>query len=64
MLIELKWDADAPSALKQIEDKRYPQALEAYRDNLLLIGITYDKTTKKHECRITNSEQLIANNEQ
>jgi len=52
MLIELKWDADASSALKQIKEKRYPQSLEAYKDNLLLIGITYDKTTKKHECEI------------
>jgi len=52
MLVELKWDANASSALKQIEDKRYPQSLEAYKDNLLLIGITYDRKSKKHECEI------------
>jgi len=53
MLIELKWDKDASTALKQIEEKRYPQSLEAYRDNLLLIGITYNKNTKHHDCEIT-----------
>ena len=27
-------------------------ALEDYQGNLLLVGINYDKTTKKHECVI------------
>jgi hypothetical protein len=61
MLIELKWNAKADSALKQIRDKRYPQSLEAYRDNLLLIGVNYNKKTKKHTCRITSAPSLSPN---
>ncbi len=52
MLVELKWDKYADTALKQIEEKNYPEALKDYKDNLLLVGINYDKKTRKHECRI------------
>ena len=55
MLVELKWDKSADTALKQIEDKRYPKGLEEYKDNLLLVGINYDKATRKHECVITRT---------
>jgi hypothetical protein len=43
-----------PSILQSLNPRR-PQSLEAYKDNLLLIGITYDKTTKHHACEITLS---------
>lgn len=52
MLIELKWDKSASSALKQIYDKNYSSGLLEYKDNLLLVGINYDKKTRKHECEI------------
>ena len=52
LLIELKYDASADSALTQIKDKHYPQALEAYRGNLTLAGISYDPKTKEHSCVI------------
>lgn len=55
MLVELKWDKSADSALKQIADKRYPKGLEEYRDNLLLVGINYDKAARKHECVIVRA---------
>jgi hypothetical protein len=38
----------------QIKDKRYPQALEDYKDNLLLVCVNYDKNTKVHTCKIEN----------
>jgi hypothetical protein len=52
MLVELKWDKGANTALTQIHEQRYPDALTEYRDNLLLVGISYDKKSRKHECVI------------
>lgn len=52
VLIELKWDKDADTAIQQIREKNYPSALQEYSGELLLVGINYDKRTKKHECII------------
>ena len=52
MVIELKWNKDVDTAINQIKDKNYVHGLENYLDNLLLVGISYDKETKKHECVI------------
>ena len=52
MIVELKWDKDADSAIKQIKNKQYPKSLEKYQDNLIIVGINYDKVTKKHTCII------------
>jgi len=52
MVVELKFDETVDTAIDQIKNKNYPQALEHYKDNMLLVGITYDKETKKHVCKI------------
>lgn len=52
MVVELKWKLDADSAIRQIKEKRYAGALKEYAGKVLLVGINYDKTTKKHECVI------------
>ena len=52
MIIELKWNQDVETALTQIKEKKYPKGLEKYKDNLLIVGISYDKKTKKHTCHI------------
>ncbi|MEI3327357.1 MAG: AAA family ATPase [Thomasclavelia sp.] len=52
MIVELKWDYEAETAIDQIKEKKYPKGLEKYRDNLLLVGISYDKKSKKHSCKI------------
>ena len=52
MIIELKCNHDADTAIKQIKNKNYPIVFENYLDNLLLIGVNYDKETKIHECII------------
>ena len=52
VVIELKWDKSAFGALAQIKNKNYGDALKDYQGNLLLVGINYDKATKKHECLI------------
>lgn len=52
LLIELKWNKNVKTALQQIKEKNYPESLLQYTGNLLLIGISYDKKKKLHECRI------------
>ena len=52
MVIELKYDKDEESAIDQIKNKKYPAGFENYLDNLLLVGVNYDKKTKVHECVI------------
>ena len=52
IVIELKWDKSAVGAIEQIKEKQYRNALKDYQGNLLLVGINYNKKTKKHECVI------------
>ena len=52
MLIELKYNHDVETGIDQIKKKNYPKGLEHYQNNLLLISISYDKTTKEHSCMI------------
>ena len=52
MLVELKWNKNVNTAITQIKEKKYPSVLEKYKDNLLLVGIAYDKKTRKHICKI------------
>ncbi len=56
LLIELKWNQSARSALEQIHDRRYPEAVREYGGEVLLVGISYDKNApagkRKHQCKI------------
>lgn len=59
LLIELKYDKTIKTAADQIREKNYPQKLEHYKDNILLVSINYDKDVgsndvlyKHHSCRI------------
>lgn len=52
LVIELKWNKSADTALKQIRDKQYPESLLQYTGNILLVGINYDKEQKLHQCSI------------
>ena len=52
MIIELKWNQEVKTAIDQIKEKKYPKGLEKYKENLLIVGISYDKKTKKHICHI------------
>ena len=56
MIVELKYDRSAEGAIHQIEEKNYVKALEEYKGNVLLVGINYDKETKKHSCVIREWE--------
>ena len=52
IVLELKVNKDADSAISQIKRKQYPKKLLEYTSNLLLVGINYDRKTKTHDCRI------------
>jgi hypothetical protein len=47
------------SAVTQIKQKKYPERLEHYKGNILLVGINYEKSAgsdridfKHHTCKI------------
>ncbi len=52
LVIELKHNKSTESALQQIKEKNYCQALNNYKGDLLFVGISYDEKTKEHTCRI------------
>lgn len=52
LLVEMKWDKSVSAAISQIKERNYPQSLHDYQGNILLIGINYDKKSKKHFCII------------
>ena len=52
LVVELKWNKDSTIALQQIKNKRYPESILNYTGEILLVGISYDKTSKEHQCLI------------
>ena len=52
MIIELKRNSSAHSAIAQIRQKKYYASLSHYSGDLLFVGINYDEQDKTHECRI------------
>ncbi len=55
MIIELKHNKSADSALTQIKEKKYFDSLKDYKGGLLFVGINYDDD-KEHTCRIERFE--------
>ena len=63
LLIELKYNYDTKTAYEQIIQNNYPDRLEKYRTNLLLVGINYSKDLtsknskfKHHTCKIVKAK--------
>ncbi len=56
LILELKWDKTARGAISHIKNKKYVSALQEYKGNILLVGISYEKKSKKHQCRIEKYE--------
>lgn len=52
LVVELKWDKTAEGAINQIKSTGYVSALKEYKGNILLVGINYEKKSRKHQCRI------------
>ena len=57
IIIELKHNQSTGKALEQIQNKEYFRLLDSYKGKVLLVGINYDKDSKKHECEITEWEK-------
>lgn len=57
LVVELKWDKTAQGAISQIKSKQYGSVLKDYRGNMLLVGINYDKKSRRHQCRIERFEK-------
>ena len=58
LLIELKYDKDAATATDQIRKRNYPDNLEKYKGNIIIVGINYENDAsskqgyKHHDCII------------
>lgn len=52
IVLELKWNNDADTAINQIKRQGYGKSLMHYVGDVILVGINYDKQTKVHSCRI------------
>ena len=56
LLIELKFDKSAQTAITQIKEKNYLQFFKNYKGEVLLVGINYSKDTKTHQCIIEKAQ--------
>lgn len=54
IVLELKFNQDADTAIRQIQQKNYGDALKSYFGDIVLVGINYDRSTKRHSCVIEN----------
>ena len=54
LVIELKFNHSADTAIDQIKRKEYSSKISEYTGDILLVGINYDKETKQHTCKILN----------
>ena len=52
MIVELKWNKDADTAIDQIHEKNYVGKLADYCGDILLVGINYDRDEKEYSCKI------------
>lgn len=59
IVVELKWNKKADGAIDQIKKRNYPQIFDGYGSDILLVGISYNEKTKKHDCKI---EKIVKNN--
>ena len=57
IVIELKYDKSPEEAIQQIKHRNYVKKLEGITDSILLVGINYDKKSKRHQCIIEELEK-------
>lgn len=56
-IVELKCDRSAEEAVEQIRNKNYTDCMKDYSGEILLVGINYDKKSKKHTCKIERTKK-------
>lgn len=59
LILELKVNGTSEDAIRQIKDRKYARRFQGklgeepkYTGRILAVGIGYDKTTKKHSCKV------------
>jgi hypothetical protein len=56
LVIELKWNKTAETAIEQIRNRHYPESFKGCGSEIVLVGVSYDKDEKPgqrtHKCRI------------
>lgn len=52
IILELKYNKSAEEAIAQIRRRDYLMVLEDKCKEVLLVGVNYEKSSKKHECMI------------
>ena len=57
LVVELKFNKDVEAAISQIKQRNYPAKVAEYTGDILLVGISYDKETKQHDCHIERWEK-------
>lgn len=57
IVVELKYDKSADSAISQIKRKDYPKSLKGFSKKIVLCGINYNKATSKHEVEMEVIEE-------
>lgn len=56
-IVELKCDHSSEEAVEQIRNKNYMDCLKDYSGEIFLIGINYDKKSKRHTCVIERTKK-------
>lgn len=52
IVLELKYNHSAKTAISQIKNKHYTDSLLDYVGDVVLVGVNYDKRAKRHQCSI------------
>ena len=62
IILELKTDGSPEEAIRQIKDRNYVLRFKGklgeapvYTGRILLVGISYDRKTKEHRCRVVEA---------
>ena len=52
IIVELKYNDTTDTAIDQIHRQQYSKKVSEYTGDILLVGISFDRKTKVHDCRI------------
>lgn len=58
ILVELKVDKTAETAIRQILERRYMGALQQYKGEIIIVGLSYDRESKHHTCEIRSIKNM------
>ena len=58
ILVELKVDKTAETAIRQILERRYMGAVQQYKGEIIIVGLSYDRESKHHTCEIRSIKNM------